>query len=425
MDAIAPRLLTPADGVDRHPAEFLAGAVFGNIAFNPNSGYYHRYWFGIIPTTSFLLYIFDVRQARLLLMNTSYFLFMLIPALAALISRRMLTVMSFVSAFGILFSSLPYHGEAIGYAPAFIWSQTALVITLLLWRHVADNRLLIVLNLVLGAVAAYVEPMSGAFVMAAALLFLANFFLLPAALPRARAFQRATCAVALFFAGFLLSVLFKQTLVFAIFGWQDTFGAFFHQLEWRMGMTGEKITILREFRELMGNTVYLTFGSELLAKLLRWGSLGALLCGTALAAVDLLIQRNRAGAWRERLIEYAAIVTVVVMIATWFIVLPSHNYIHAWITVRLLYIPFGMSALLFCWSVRNLYRDLSPVPLASGWDPSAIDPPANQAVATNGARQAMYSAQYLQEALAVLSRTDPAVCESVVRNFRKRSIGTK
>jgi len=422
MDAIAPRLLAPADGVDRHPAELLHGAVFGDIAFNPSGGYYHRYWFGNIATTSFLLYAFDLRQTRLVVMNTSYLLFMLIPLLAARISSRMLTVMGFVGVFGILFSGLPYHGEAIGYAPAFIWSQIVVVITLLLWRRLADARFRIVLNLVLGAGAAYVEPMSGGFLMAAALLFLANFFMAPTALPRSHSFQRAALAVAMFLAGFLSSILFKQVLVFAVFGWGQTFGAFITELKWRMGLTGEKITIMKELKELGGNTIFLTFGSPLLAKLLCFGSLAALLGGAAMASVDVSLQRNRSSLWRDRCIEYSAFLTVIAMVGAWYVALPEHTFVHAWITVRLLYLPFCMSALLFYWSARNLYGDLRPGGVgASSLDAAAIAAPVREPASREAlqppAQRPTYSMQHLQEASAILSQIDPAACERFVQHL--------
>ena len=174
-DAFAPRLLPSVDNVRRHPAQELQGAVFGTIQFDPNVRYHQRYWFGNVATTSFLLSVFDVRQARLFLMNASYLLFMLFPVAAARISSRAMFDMAIVSAFGILFSSLPYHGQAFAYAPAFIWSQVTAITLLLLYRHIKKSIVLTSSTMILGAFAAYVEPFSGAFAIGASLVFLSVY----------------------------------------------------------------------------------------------------------------------------------------------------------------------------------------------------------------------------------------------------------
>jgi hypothetical protein len=44
-----------------------------------------------------------------------------------------------------------------------------------------------------------------------------------------------------------------------------------------------------------------------------------------------------------------------VMFLVWYTVLPSHNVIHAWITVRLLYIPFALSWVLLWLSVQATF----------------------------------------------------------------------
>jgi hypothetical protein len=349
-DALAPRFLEPADGVGRHPAEDLGGAMLGTLAFDPQSGYYHRYWHGNVAITAFLLSVFDVRQARLTLMNASYFLFMLIPLLAYAHSKTLGIVLGVISGFGICFSGLPYHGQTFAYAPAFIWSQFAVLPVLWLRRTVAPDESFVLLGLILGAIAAFVEPMSGAFVMGGCLFFLTIYFSQTETGHRQEAFRSAATALAAFLAGVICSFLFKQTITALFFGWDQTFGVLLTKLWSRMGLTGERVTTLQVVGALSNNSIYLTFGSPWLRKLLVRGSGAAFLAGSILIAVDM--RRNK---WSDRFFDYIAVLGCMVMILVWYTVLPSHTVIHAWITVRLLYIPFAVSWVLLWLSVQATF----------------------------------------------------------------------
>src|SRR5258708_16753972 len=337
-DALAPRFLEPADGLERHPAEDLRGAVLGTLVFDPQSGYYHRYWHGNVAITSFLLSVFDVRQARLALINASYFLFMLIPVLAYTHSKALGIVLGVICGFGIWFSGLPYHGQTFAYAPAFIWSQIVVLPVLWFRRTLLPDETFVLLGLVSGAIAAFVEPMSGAFVMGGCLFFLTLYFSQTETGRRREAFRTAATALAAFMAGVICSLLFKQTIAALFFGWDQTFGVLLTKLWWRMGLTGERVTALQVVGALKVNVGYLTFGSPWLSKLLVYGSVTAFLAGSIFVAID--IRRNR---WSDRFFDYIAVLGSMVMIPLWSLVLPSHTVIHAWITVRLLYIPLALS----------------------------------------------------------------------------------
>ena len=369
-DTIAPRSLKAADDVVRHPAEELSGAVFGTLQFDPNSGYIHRYWFGNMAVTSFLLFVFDVRQARLVLMNSSYLLFLLMALAAARVSKRVLTMTGFLAAFGILFSSLPYHGQTFGYAPAFIWSQMTAVAVLLFWRRLPRLGFLIPFTMVLGGVAAYLEPMSGAFCIGSSWVFLLTYLSVAETMTCRTAFQLAALATAGFLVGFLASVLFKQALVMVVFGWDQTIPVFLAELRWRMsstGPSGESLTVLKSLKQVIDSTPYLTFGSSGLAKLLDYGSAFAFASGLTGAVADLLRSRARGQEWGERLFQYLAVLAPMGIIMAWFALLPNHNFIHAWITVRLLFIPLGMAWLLLYWAVQNLFfRETTPAVVAAG-----------------------------------------------------------
>jgi len=64
------------------------------------------------------------------------------------------------------------------------------------------------------------------------------------------------------------------------------------------------------------------------------------------------IRRNK---WSDRFFDYIAVLVCMVMFLVWYIVLPSHTVIHAWITVRLLYIPFALSWVLLWLSVQATF----------------------------------------------------------------------
>ena len=348
-DALAPRLLKPADGIERHPAAELSGAVFRTIAFDPQSGYYHRYWHGNVAIASFLLTVFDVRQARLVLMNSSYFLFMMIPLLAYAHARRLGIILGVICGFGIWFASLPYHGQTFAYAPAFIWSQFVVLPVLWFQRAAGPDRSVIPLGLILGAIAAFVEPMSGAFVLTGCLLFLSLYFSVPDSDRGRVAFEKSARGLAAFLAGLFCSLLFKQITVAPFFGWGQTFGAFIAELIWRIGLTGEKVTYFRLVETVGANLIYLTFGSFLLMKVLVFTSGGAFLIGSTLTAID--IARNKQN---EYLFDYIAVLVSITLVAGWYFILPSHNVIHAWITVRLLYLPCALSWVLLWLSAQAL-----------------------------------------------------------------------
>lgn len=361
-DALAPRLLRAADGKERHPVAELNGAVFGTLAFNPESGYYHRYWHGNVAIAGVLLTLFDVRQARLVLMTSSYFLFMLLPLVAFARSRRLGIILGVICGFGVWFSSLPYHGQTFGYAPAFIWSQAVVLPAVWFRSRPGPEKSAIPLSLVLGAIAAFLEPMSGAFVMTGCMIFLSLYFGAPDSLHRPAAFRSAAIGLGAFLAGFLFSIAFKQTIAAVFFGWSSTFGAFFGELGWRMGLTGEKVSFVKLIQTMGSNTVLLTFGSVWLAEVLIFGSGAAFLGGALLAVRDML----RNGKTHRRF-DYSAVSLCLVLMALWYVVLPSHNTIHAWITVRTLYLAFSLCWVLFWLSMRSvLARDARRDEVPSG-----------------------------------------------------------
>lgn len=349
-DALAPRFLEPADGVERHPAEELGGAVLGTLVFDPQSGYYHRYWHGNVAITAFLLSVFDVRQARLTLMTASNFLFMLIPLLAYARSKSLGIVLGVICGFGIWFSGSPYHGQTFAYAPAFIWSQFVVLPVLWFRRAVLPDESFVLLGLVSGAIAAFVEPMSGAFVLGGCLFFLTLYFSQTETGRRREAFGTAATALAAFLGGVLCSFLFKQTIAALFFGWDQTFGVLLTKLWSRMGLTGERVTALQVVGALSNNSSFLTFGSPWLRKLLVRGSVAAFLAGSIFMAIDM--RRNK---WSDRFFDYIAVLGCMVMILVWYTVLPSHTVIHAWITVRLLYMPFALSWVLLWLSVQATF----------------------------------------------------------------------
>lgn len=349
-DALAPRLLDPADGLERHPVILLHETVSGTLAFDPESGYYHRYWHGNVAVASFLLWAFDLRQTRLVLMNSSYFLFMLIPLVAYASVARLGVVLGVICGFGIWFSSLPYHGQTLAYSPAFIWSQMAVLPVLWFRKTASTNRDLIPLALVVGGVAAFLEPMSGGFVLGGSLFFLTLYFSQRDTGRRKGALQVAAIGLTAFLAGMFCSLLAKQMIAAIFFGWNQTFGLLFSKLWWRMGLTGQKFTLIQMVGALNNSLIYLTFGSMLLRRLLLYGSMAAFLTASIFIAID--VRRNR---WKERFIDYIAVLGGMTLVPVWYIVLLNHTVIHAWITVRLLYIPFALCWVLLWLSARAIF----------------------------------------------------------------------
>jgi hypothetical protein len=349
-DALAPRLLDPADGQGRHPVVLLREATFGTLAFDPQSGYYHRYWHGNVAVTSFLLWAFDLREMRLVLMNASYFLFMLVPLLAYAYSERLGIVLGVICGFGIWFSGLPYHGQTLAYAPAFIWSQMAVLPVLWFRRTARPGRDLIPLALVLGAIAAFLEPMSGAVVLGGCVFFLALYFSPRHTVARKRALQMAVAGLVAFLAGVFCSLLSKQIIAATFFGWDQTFGTLFSKLWWRVGMTGQKFTLIQMVGALDNSLIYLTFGSMLLRRILLYGSMAAFLTASIFVAID--VRRNQ---WRAHFIDYIAVLGAMALFPVWYVMLLSHTVIHAWITVRLLYMPFALCWVLLWLSARAIF----------------------------------------------------------------------
>lgn len=338
-DAFAPRLLTPADGVERHPTQELRGAIFGGMAFDPASGYYHRYWHGNVPVASVLLFLLDVREARLILMQASYFLFMLLAFAGARAGGRAALLCLSLAVMGIWFSSLPYHGQTFAYAPAFIWSQTVALAGL--WRAGQPRSpfSLVILGLILGAVAAFLEPMSGAFVLAACLFFMTVYFSQPGETRGRKHLGIAAVGGAALLAGMASSLALKQIAAALVFGAGPVLGIFFSKLAWRIGLSGEAVSFSQVVETLDKHLIYLTFGSRWLAEVLVVLTATAAAAAAALAVLD--IRRNGA---RSRRWDYIALAGSIALVMCWYAALPSHTVIHAWITVRLLYVPFAL-----CW----------------------------------------------------------------------------
>jgi len=345
-DALAPRMLKPADGVARHPAAELHGDVFGDILFDPHSGYSHRYWHGAVAVTSFLISALPVPQARMVLETAGYFLFLLMPLVACRVSPRLVVVLGVISGFGVWFSGPPFYGQSYAYAPAFLWSQAAAPLVVAFGRTARSPAGVVPLGLVLGAVAAFLEPMSGAFVLAGSLAFLAHYFSLRESLPGPAAFRLAALLLAALLAGVFASVLFKQSVAALVFGFQDTFGTFGMELRWRMGLTGQEVTLPHVARTVWASSIYLTFGSVPLARFLSLATAAALATGSLMALLDLARHP------RERLFDYLTLLAPVVLLPAWYVLLPSHTAIHAWITVRLLYLPLALSWVLLALSAR-------------------------------------------------------------------------
>jgi hypothetical protein len=372
-DALAPRLMPPADGVVRHPARELHGAVFGNIPFDSSSGYYHRYWHGNVPVAAFLLSVFDVRQARLILMQTSYFLFMLLAFFGVRSGGRASLVCFSVASAGIWFSSLPYHGQTFAYAPAFIWSQVTALGALWWTGRPRSASSLVLLGLFLGAVAAFVEPMSGAFMLGACLLALAVYFSHPDSTRGLAELALAGSGAAAFLTGMGFSIIFKQAVAAIVFGWGPVIGVFISQLNWRMGLGGEKTDWVKLVRTVGEHLVYLTFGSPRLGIMLAGSAILMAVAATAFAVLD--IRRNGV---HSRRWDYIALLAAIAFVALWFAVLPSHNFIHAWITVRLLYLPFAL-----CWVALVIAATAERSGLRAG----AADPRVHQMCAPQASKQ--------------------------------------
>ena len=312
---------------------------------------YHQYWYGSRVIAGLLLGPLDLPAIRRIYTIVTYASLVAFALAAGLASRRLLGTLAPIVLVGLFFSGISVFGPTLGQSPAFLWAIVGP--TLMLTTRNRASRT--VGAVAIGCVAAFLDLLNAVPLHAVLLLVTVYFFEADRKGEEGTALKHAAIVLVAFAVGFASSVLAKQILAAAAFGWVDVTSAFIEQLKWRFGMGpqapyGVEISLAAPFRRLWASLPMLTYGSPKLAKAVA----ATAVVGWVAAFAGTIAQGRRQAA--RRLFDWACSLMVVLLLAGWYLALTNHTQIHSWFMVRPLFVPLALGWSLFC---RIVFDSLS------------------------------------------------------------------
>jgi hypothetical protein len=317
--------------------------------------YLHHYWEGQLTICSFLLAHFELMQVHLILIVLSYFAFGAMGMAAQWVSREAFLGMAPVVVFGFFFSSIPGVGPLMVHL-GFAVSILGVVLFLLAVDAKNDVSRVACMAAVVGALAVYVDQLTGATLQAFCLAGPAAFYL---ARKREQGFREtpwpsaleATYALAAWtgtLAGVVLSYGLKLLVQCCLFGYRETFLLAYTELNYRMNHA----TVAEAFASLWNHFDYLAFWDHRLACAVLAASVAAWVVSAAVLAAALL--GRMAGRTRGYPAVFMLNLVASLIIIAWYVVFRDHTHVHSFFMGRYLYLPmaFGWSNLTWLLGAR-------------------------------------------------------------------------
>ncbi len=336
-------------GDDIGPAHMTMCQVLQNLCSDtptakPEYRPYHRYWLGSRVTSEVALSLLEMPTVRWIYKGLHYLAFLLPLVLAARWSTRLFVAIAPVSLYGILFSAIPLFGQQLSYAPPFVFAVVGPTLVASIAVRSRSTSWLFYLAAGSGCVAAFLD-LFNALLLHASLLFWFVYEFEAHRWPSERtlALRRAFLALATWVVAVTVTVAIKQVLAAAIFGWSEVFGVFYGQLMFRLGATTDQAKFgvtrsgLDTFARLFESLPNLTNGSHAISHLLVVFAVITWMVATALAMWSLRFRTRLGWTW-----DWLAALGTTGVLAAWYLALPNHTQIHAYVMVRPLFVPLSL-----------------------------------------------------------------------------------
>jgi len=308
---------------------------------------YTRYWHGHnLLATVFLQFTVIENARRLLKMGAFGSVFLLLWAAIRRKDHRSRSLGISIGAFGLLFWSLPYFGQAFSHAPG----DTTLVlglVGLLAWPRLSWNlERLVVYCAIYGTLIVYLEFMTGLLPTAAGLLFPAVYAVrgTESAIESRERWLASTGALVAFGLGAGLTVVLKLSLSVAVYG-PTAIDSLFANLAYYMDPAISDVPLPRfllPFGRLYRKGTTLTYGSGIGANVLLASAIGSWLIAAFIAVF-------RTG--NGRLADLFAAATGSLIVVIWILLFQTHTFGHAVFMVRMLIVPISLGWTALAWQL--------------------------------------------------------------------------
>ncbi len=320
--------------------DLCSNAPTTSLEYHP----YHRYWLGTRVTSEVALSLFEMRTVRSIYKALHYLAFLLPLVLAARRSIRLFVAIAPISLYGIFFSAIPLFGQQLSYGPPFIFAIVGPTIVASMGTKYGSRNSLLYFAAASGCIAAFLD-LFNALLLHASLLFWLVYEFEVARQPTARGFglRRAALALATWIFAVISTVAIKQILAAVVFGSSEVFAEFYGQLMFRLGATTDQAEfgVARSgfvtFAKLFEGLPMIAHGSQRLAHALVALAVFSWLFAT-IAAMGALVHRAcLAWAW-----DWVAAICATGILAAWYLALPNHTQIHAYVMGRPLFFPLAL-----------------------------------------------------------------------------------
>lgn len=317
----------------------------------------HRYWEGTLPISAWLLSVFDLRVARLLLIHVAYLSVILLSLAALRVSREAFACFLPITSYGILFAEIPYLGQQFMHA-GFSIGILAIIGVIMIAVLRGTLGALTIASAAAGAIAVFFDQLNGTALQMGCLIIPAAFYLARArkiaieGIPAGRLTEitYVATACASFIAGGVLSLLLYYLFQCAVFGFDEAFLSTIKHFHLRMGgRTALYESLSDSYGALYSNLRLMTYGNKYIAIGLIAISLMAWLASMPPLMKSIL--DSLSGRKNDYWVVFAINLLAALTILGWYAVFRNHTKIHAFFMVRFLYLPlaFGWSNLGYLW----------------------------------------------------------------------------
>lgn len=307
------------------PCPILRKFVRDDRAPLTDADFYHRYVFGNVALTALLLQTASIGEVRAAYGTLSFLVpFLLFVFAAWRFERQGRAANGLAAVYGLLLTfafGAQYYGQSLAHFPPDILLSLYLWGVVLLGRRLEGLNGLAAYNAVFGALTMYFEFLSGGAPMGASLvLAVAAAQTLDSKIAdRGRDWTRLIVSVGAYALGFAAIYLMKQAATTIVFG-ADKLAPSGSRLEtWMTGANPFQV-----FGRLYTYLNEIGGGSQWIGVVLVGGALAALIT----AVVKMI--RARSGSPAQWGLVAAALV-----IPLWYLLLPLHTYVHAWMMIRI------------------------------------------------------------------------------------------
>jgi hypothetical protein len=317
------------------PCPVLHKFIQGERAPLTDADYYHRYVFGNVALTALLLQgasISDVRAAYGTLSFLAPFVLFVFAAWRFGRGRGEAATLALAALYGVLLTfafAAQYYGQSLAHFPPDILLSVYLWGVILLGRRLEGLNAFAAYNAVFGALTMYFEFLSGGAPMGASLVLAVAAAQTMDAKTRGsvRDWIRLAVSLGAYGVGFVAIYLLKQAATAAVFGGDKLVTSGSRLETWMTGTTPFQVypRLYTYLNEIGG-------GSQWIGVVIVGGALAALI-----AALTKMIRARSAAPGQWGLVAAAMVIPV------WWLLLPLHTYVHAWMMIRIV-IGFNAAA---------------------------------------------------------------------------------